>query len=572
MLIYEFSLSTTCSKYHWLLLVTMLLSLLLLNSPLHATTQTDPLPPSQDEAMVEVKKNTAKLNDIQADLKQRKLEREKKAAAIKRFPSGPEREKLEEELAQLNSSITEQMQAFDLIITGGVKLAQLKSADEKKFDWQKDLLDIVRPIITELYQLTGEKRKIHNLRNSIGFHKEQLQIVRNTLKTIKNIDKNELERETAQLFLEVQKQWQEKAKEHKHLLEVGQLQLQEITRKKENTSLNWEQLWRQFVDGRVTTLLLSIGGAIIAYFLLVLPLRMIGTISNGQIFAQRSFFVRLAVIIYRVFAVIMTTIVFFMIINSRDDRVLEGLFILLIFAFLISLKNSAPKYLEELKLLLNIGPVQEGEVVEYRGVLWEITAMDMFARLYNPAMSEPRIRVPLRDMARLHSRRKHADEMLFPCTSGEHVILADNQYGQVKWISPETVALRIAGNSVRSYTTGDFLGKSPKNLSSGFSVAVVFGIDYRHQADCTMTIPQTLRDDMEAGLANRPFGPQVTLVKVEFDEAALSSLNLKIMVTFEGSAAASYYPAQRAIQRIAVESCHRHGWGIPFPQLTVHQV
>jgi small-conductance mechanosensitive channel len=60
-------------------------------------------------------------------------------------------------------------------------------------------------------------------------------------------------------------------------------------------------------------------------------------------------------------------------------------------------------------------------------------------------------------------------------------------------------------------------------------------------------------------------------VLVEFDHAGASSLDVAIFALFSGEAAPSYYKMRRLLNRLAVEACNRHGWTIPFTQLTVHQ-
>jgi hypothetical protein len=58
---------------------------------------------------------------------------------------------------------------------------------------------------------------------------------------------------------------------------------------------------------------------------------------------------------------------------------------------------------------------------------------------------------------------------------------------------------------------------------------------------------------------------------VEFNEAAASSLNFKILADFDGSMGSRYQALHRRIQQICLETCNAHGWVIPFTQITVHQ-
>ncbi|ABK45567.1 hypothetical protein Mmc1_3076 [Magnetococcus marinus MC-1] len=542
------------------------------SGPLHAQEQPSPtgIAPKQMELSAE-EKTIHKLNDIQEDLKLRKSERDRLIGAIRKAPAGPEKQALEGELAQIEQSILDQNRSFDLIITAGMELGKLDANRQEKFDWQSDLLEIVQPIMSELRQLTEKKRRTQNLKNRVLFHTQQLKVAQATYESIEKLQTKGMQRDTAKRYKEVLQEWHQKVREHQHLLEVNQLQLDEMTRVKVEVGESLEEKWQAFLQGRSATLALSLFSALGIYILLTLPVRMFGYFSRGQLFAKRSLPVRLLMVAYRFMTVTAAILTIFIVVHQRGDRVLEGIFLLLIFALILSLKSAIPRYMEELTLLLNIGPVREEEWVVFRGVQWRVEALDIFARLHNPYMSQPRMRVPLKEMSNLHSRRPHDDEKWFPCQSGDYVMLSDGQFGQVKWISPETVALRISGGTMRSYSTADFLSAAPKNLSTGFALVVVFGIDYKHQALCTDAIPKQLAEDVETGLKAKPYGIFITQVVVEFDEAAASSLNLKIIVQFDGDVATEYYAAQRAIQRLAVESCNRHGWEIPFTQVTVHQ-
>ena len=172
----------------------------------------------------------------------------------------------------------------------------------------------------------------------------------------------------------------------------------------------------------------------------------------------------------------------------------------------------------------------------------------------------------------MHSRRSHKDEPWFPCRMGDRVILDDGVYGQVEIIAMDGVALRLAGGSIKSYGIGDFLATNPLNLSSGFNIAMIFGIGYSHQARCTGDVAGLFKEGIFNGLKSESYGEHLVSISCEFDEAAASSLNYKILVDFEGKAANSYNPIKRAIQRYAVDVCNENNFEIPFNQLTVHHI
>jgi hypothetical protein len=99
---------------------------------------------------------------------------------------------------------------------------------------------------------------------------------------------------------------------------------------------------------------------------------------------------------------------------------------------------------------------------------------------------------------------------------------------------------------------------------------VTFGIDYRHQAICTREVPDKLKEMIREELAEAGYGDDLINLSVEFKEAGASSLNLEILADFSGKLAQYHDVLTRALQRIAVDTCNKYGWVIPFTQITLH--
>ena len=71
-------------------------------------------------------------------------------------------------------------------------------------------------------------------------------------------------------------------------------------------------------------------------------------------------------------------------------------------------------------------------------------------------------------------------------------------------------------------------------------------------------------------VAEEGYKDDVQNIRVEFESAADSSLNLVVVADFKGSVADIYMRLRRAIQRWCVDACTENGWDIPYPQLTIH--
>jgi len=127
----------------------------------------------------------------------------------------------------------------------------------------------------------------------------------------------------------------------------------------------------------------------------------------------------------------------------------------------------------------------------------------------------------------------------------------------------------LLGGSIKSYSVEQFLEQSPQNLSTGFRVSSVFGLDYKHQSEITDKIPEMLRADLKTVL-DAKLGEKFYKVSVELSSASASSLDLQINLDVDGKFAAEYMHLARLLQKISVDSSNTHNWSIPFTQMTLH--
>ncbi|MEO5367797.1 MAG: hypothetical protein H7831_15840 [Magnetococcus sp. WYHC-3] len=525
-------------------------------------------PDSSQEAMAGQELIT-KLDAIVADLKQRRADLTRGQQRLQRLAEGPARTALEEDLARRQEAIDQQQRAFELIVTGGQEQATLAGVQEKVFDWQEDLNDILQPIMSELRALTERQRRQEQLRNRIAFHEERLAVVRKALDSIDAITQTGPRGETAAQVAQVRQSWAAQLRENAHLLEVARLEMAEVTQADQEEEISARDMLMSFVHGRGVTLLLAVGAASGVWFALRLVSWLVGQLPLGVARGRLRTYQKLAGLLYHTLASLLALAALFHVLGLRGDRVLVGLMILLLAALALLLKSSVPRYLRELQTLLNLGMVREGERVLFNGLPWRVETLHVFCRLSNPAITTGPLRVPLEALEGLISRESPPDESWFPCRAGDTVLLGDGALGQVKAITPEMVVLAQVG-AMRHIPVGDFLAASPLCLSAGFVVAVSFGIDYALQGICTTKVPELFRTGLLERLGREGYASALESLQVPFEEAAASSLNYRILAAFKGDAAPEYYRIRRDLQRFAVEVCNDQGWGIPFPQLTLH--
>ncbi|NOY73721.1 MAG: hypothetical protein GXP14_15380, partial [Gammaproteobacteria bacterium] len=72
---------------------------------------------------------------------------------------------LNQDKAKLSESIKQLRRSLESVATGTAEIEIFDDRPSKKFDWQADLLEIFRPVIFELKQMTERPRVIEKLRN-----------------------------------------------------------------------------------------------------------------------------------------------------------------------------------------------------------------------------------------------------------------------------------------------------------------------------------------------------------------------------------------------------------------------
>ena len=511
------------------------------------------------------------LNGIIKSIKLQKKEIAEKSNLLKKAKTEQDKINIQLKIDSLDQSVKEQERSFELLQTGGLELARIEATEEKTFDWQKDLLEILQPIMNELRQLTKERRTLLNFENKVSYYQSQIHDINKALDQMVQINKDDLEIDALENFKQIKQKWQNQLEENNHLLGVAELQLDGMVKAQIEREVSVSDQIKQFATGRGATLLMSLIAFVVVYFSLLLLWKGVVWICTRKLENKQSYFQRITTLIYYTLMVLLSLAAVFYVLSIRNDQVLLGLAFLILIILVLALRNSIPGYVNELKTLLNAGSVREGERIVYNGIPMKMESLNFFSKLTNPNIPNLTLRLPLSELSNYISRQYTQDEPWFPCQQGDYVMLSDGTYGKVKCITFESVLISLSnGMSSKTYSTIDFLATNPRNLSQGFLVTSDFGIDYKYQQQCTTDIPELLRTGIRQGLQKENYGDFLEDIWVDFAQANTSSLDYKIIVLFNGNGASDYYSITRALQRYAVEVCNQQGWEIPFRQLVVH--
>ncbi|MGE9266684.1 MAG: hypothetical protein ACQKBY_01205, partial [Verrucomicrobiales bacterium] len=349
---------------------------------------------------------------------------------------------------------------------------------------------------------------------------------------------------------------------------------QQIEERRLNSPSTWEAvsgLVADFWRTRGLNLVIACASAFFVFWLTKKGYRFLQRLGSERTGARSGFFVRAADLGVSGLAIFLGILAAVLTFYLRGDWLLLTLTVIAFLGLLWASKQALPPYLEQLRIILNVGSVRLGERVVFNGVPWKVSRLNFYCEFTNPALTGGCLRLPVKQLFGMYSRQAAEREVWFPTAEDDWVQLADGTYGKVIRQTPEQVVVLRLGGSVKVYPIGDYLAQSPETLSRGFRIAVIFGVDYKHQAVCLTEVPESFRVALERRLIETVERENLRTVKVEFASAAASSLDYEILADFSGEMASRKNVLQRLIQRVCVEVCNERGWEIPFAQITVHR-
>lgn len=557
-------------NFRWLIIIVVLFGILLTPDlyaqPVDAVSEAESetaqpsKPPSEEE----------QLRTLLDTIQEVETERTALSRRLKRTADTTEAQQLNEQIEQLSNRLKDLKTSFQELATGGIRRPTSESAAEAAFDWQQELQDVLRPLLNELKQLTERPRTIEHLRSQRGLYQDQIETAEAAIAHIEETQTTIDDPVVKKALKTSLEQWQDHQEDAASSLQRTNTQLERLTASSQEPGQGFIVAFQKFSQGRGLNLALALGGFALTYLVLAGLGRLVGALMNRGREPGVRRTARVIALCFRALTLILALLVATLVLYARSDWLLLGLLILLIIGMLWGLRQSLPRYTQEIRILLNMGSVREGERVLYNGIPWQITSLNLYSTLHNPLLRGGVLRLPLDTMAALQSRPYTPEEPWFPSQENDIVILDGDIYSKVLLQTPEVVQLQVIG-ATTTYTVADYFARNPRNLSrDGFAVPMVVGLDYRHQAEIINEIVPKLKAYLEAQLQEQPFHPYLTALLVEFNEAASSSLNLLLVAVFTGAGAEHYWSIRRFLQRATVNACNEYGWTIPFDQLTVH--
>ncbi len=442
----------------------------------------------------------------------------------------------------------------------------------KGFNWNEELREILGPLIREVQRATSKPREIEKHRSDIEAYDFQLQNIERAMGHVMSLmDTSASQPRLKEKLTESLAMWESRRNDVETLKSISNLQLEKIRQETESLAQAVQKIPSLFFKSHGRNLLLSLlalGFAVYGFYRLFHLIRRHSPFHKDE----KSLYSRAFDLGYTVISCLLSLIVVLAVLYFCSDWVLLSIAILFLFGIAWTSKESVPRIWNQARLILNLGPVREGELVVYNGIPYKVASINMYTLLYNPAIPSARIRLPITDLETMRSRPVDVNEPWFPSRVGDFVLIEGDmeRVGRVVAQTPETVLIEFAGGAKLSTSTANYLAAPPLNLSSGFRIRQLFNFDYADQSRVTRDIPPAVKTAVEDVLSLEGFAERLLGLRVDFKQAASSSLDIEISADFVGDAAMEYIHIKRVIQRACVEVCSLNNWNIPFNQLTVH--
>ncbi len=501
--------------------------------------------------------------ELKTDIKRLGKQLEAAQTASEKKEAQAQLDKLEADLQTTTRNLKE--------IAAGADIATLREKEETKFSFQEEVLSLLRPAIKEMKDMTSHVRQKSDLKDKIAYYNEKLPVAEQAVANITHLlDENE-EQSLEQYLQGILADWQKQLTFIQSELRSAELQLDKLERSEKSLAEASQSYLKSFFQKRGLYLIQAVLSVFGILLLSRLSYWMMVKLVPGYRAEHRSFRIRLLDLMHRLITVFLAILGPMVVFYVVEDWVLFSLGILLLLGVGLTLRHALPRYWQQVQLFLNVGTVREGERVELDGLPWRVRQINVFSMLENPTAGLNK-RVRIDDLVGLNSRPSKMDEPWFPCKRDDWVLLSDGMRGKVTGISPELVQMIQRGGAHRTYRTADFLGLSPLNLSTNFRLKESIGVTYNLQQQSVTSIPDILKEHIEKRAADEGYAEQLLNLRVEFERANTSSLDIVVIADFEGTVADLSNRLRRSIQRWCVEACTENGWEIPFTQLTLHQV
>ena len=554
---------------HLTILITAFAALI---TPLAADPPQDPAPPAAASLpaprVVLLRDSLKRRADLQAQLAVLQ-----KALAASPEPVAEENARLEREAAAILESLESLESSLRLEITG---VQDSETSTDKEVDLEKQLRQVVRPALDFLDDIMKQPRELDELRRSITRRDREIPQIERALTGLDatmaevaqdpdSTANSELHRKLDDLAAEYRRELDSRKAERTSL----QRRLDDVMSQRKGFGHYAARLWSRYVLERLLNLLLAIlafGGVLASLMWLH---RWFGRRGFRRRFGISALLARVGDVCYYTLAALAALAAGFLVLWASGDWLLLTLGMLMVAGLVLLSRRTLPHFYSQARLMLNLGPIREGERVTLRGLPWLVKRLHFHCELVNPSLTGGTLHLPLSELENISSRAFSPRERWFPTEEGDWVELSDGTVGKVVLQSPESVQILPVGGSFRTFPATDFLARSPRNLSHNFRVLTRFLLDLRHAPDATTTIPLAIEAAVRDAVSTLLPPDQLLHLKADLSEVSPSGIEFLITADFAGAAAPHFSILPRVLRSACATAAFHHNWTIPFRQIVI---
>lgn len=460
-------------------------------------------------------------------------------------------------------------QEFESIATGMDPQETTKEA-LKPFRLDEELLEIVRPLIEGLKQMTSRPRELETLRKDIAFYEGKITELHTGLEKAYAFYTEAKDPTLREYLGAMCMSLQEREKDARRQLQRAQFQLSQKITPKEPVLVSAQRSFVNFIKTRGRNLFLAIlvfSGSFL--FLRFLYWKWNERQKKG---VRPPLYHRLLQLAFHSTTALISISLALFLLYIFGDWMLLSIAFLMILGLAWSARNGLAQFWEQGKLILNVGSLREGERVIFMGVPWRVEKIGLQGNFSNPLFEGSNLMVPLKKLVGMQSRPFSEEEPWFPSVKGDILLLEDGWTAEVITQTPEQVVGLLEGGVRKTWRTEEFLKMGVLNLSRGnFAIRFDFALDYSHKNEITEKIPRVLEAHIKKRIAETPSAGDLDSLVVEYRGIVDSALEILVLASFKSGAAKNYLSLERLINRSCMEMAELSGWQLPYTKLSVQK-
>lgn len=515
---------------------------------------------------------TDQLITISNDIKELQAKRTSLSADIKKESDESRKKELEDSLKRSNAQLKDYTELFEKISLGGIDTTRFdvpaKQAIQQvdDYNWQKELIQIAQPVFTEMKKITDTPRKRELLRLEQKEIDDRIVQLTKGLTTLEQIQISELPDNAQKNLKDIQDNWKNLYKELEREHRLTAIKIDELTIKEDFTTRLTKGAWG-FAKGRGLLLLGTI--AVISFLLYGFNRLLILLESREK--NKISIRWRIFMLLYQIITTLIVVVVTLSMLYSFGDMVLFGVAILIILAFLVTSRNSIPKYFVKTRIFLNMGQAREGERVIYNDLPWKVSRINLYnTYLVNPLLDNGTVRLTIDHLNTMISRPVKTDEIWFPTVVNDVVLLPNGTAYKVMRQTPEYVYLTASGTEL-IYPAKDFIKDKIVNITYGYNTSTELAVCYGTVKNNIEHAIQALKEGLTEFIQNE--NPEafksIKSLTVDFSRVNDNGSAIFMISAAMGSYATDYrFSLLRTIQRGSMGIAEANNWDIVT--LTTH--